>query len=43
MAIELNSMYENTKVSFNRVNEYFDTFKNTKIFDLLDNKEKTKI
>jgi phenylalanyl-tRNA synthetase beta chain len=43
MAVELNAMYENTQVSFNRVNEYFDNFKNTKIFDILDNKEKTKI
>ncbi len=43
MAVELNAMYENNQISFNKVNEYFDNFKNTKIFDILDNKEKTKI
>jgi hypothetical protein len=43
MAIELNAMYDNTNISYNKVNEYFDTFKNTDILSLLDNKEKTKI
>jgi len=43
MSVELNSMYENEKISFNKINEYFETFKNTNIFEILDNKEKTKI
>jgi hypothetical protein len=43
MGIELNSMYDSSKISYNKVNEYFDTFKNTNILDLLDSKEKTKI
>ncbi|HRX63834.1 MAG TPA: phenylalanine--tRNA ligase subunit beta [Candidatus Absconditabacterales bacterium] len=43
MAIELNSMYENSKISYSKVSEYFDTFKNTSIVDLLDSKENTKI
>lgn len=43
MAIELNAIYENDKISFNKVGEYFDTFKSTNIVDLLNSKEKTKI
>jgi hypothetical protein len=43
MAVELNAMYENNQISYNKVNEYFDTFRNTNISDLLDSKEKTKV
>jgi hypothetical protein len=43
MAVELNAMYDNKKISYNKVNEYFDTFKNTDILSLLDSKENTKI
>ena len=43
MAVELNAMYENDKISYNKVSEYFDTFKNTDILRLLDSKDKTKI
>lgn len=43
MAVELNAMYGNDKISYNKVDEYFDTFKSTNILELLDSKEKTKI
>jgi hypothetical protein len=41
MAVELNSMYESNEVSYNKVNEYFDIFKNTDILELLDVKNKS--
>ncbi|HKL44051.1 MAG TPA: phenylalanine--tRNA ligase subunit beta [Candidatus Absconditabacterales bacterium] len=43
MAVELNGMYDSSKISYNKITEYFDTFKNTNIIELLDSKEKTKI
>ena len=43
MSVELNAMYWNDKISFNKIKEYFETFQNTNIFEILDNKEKTKI
>jgi len=43
MAIELNWMYDSSKISYNKITEYFDTFKNTNIIELLDSKEKTRI
>lgn len=43
LAVELNSIYSDDKISYNKVKDYFETFKSTKILDILENKEKTKI
>lgn len=43
MAIDLNSMYDDNQISYNGVSTYFDTFKNTNVLDLINNKWATKI
>lgn len=43
MAVDMYAMYGDDKIWHNTVKTYFDTFKNSNIFDMLNNKEKTKI